>query len=145
MIVSEIRVAFLMANGCCWWQSFSAHFTERSPRDHRRIEEGSRAGVGRIGEEWDQCEHPLFSGGKVVATEKAIAFPVCPVLTIDSSDFAFDISLSKTPSASNAVVVFVNGLMQPPADYSVTDGKLSFKDPSHYAKGDTVNIVYLAA
>lgn len=88
-----------------------------------------------------------LSSGKVVATEKAIAFPAfpdIPALNIDSVDFTSEISLTKTPAGSS-VMVFVNGLMQPPADYSVSDGKLTFKDPSHFAKGDTVNVVYLAA
>lgn len=88
-----------------------------------------------------------LSNGKVVATEKAIAFPAIPnfpALTIDSTDFTSEISLTKTPSGSS-VMVFVNGLMQPPADYTVSEGKLTFKDPSHFAKGDTVNVVYLAA
>lgn len=88
-----------------------------------------------------------LSNGKVVATEKAIAFPAIPsfpTLTINSTDFTSEISLTKTPSGSS-VMVFVNGLMQPPADYTVSEGKLTFKDPSHFAKGDTVNVVYLAA
>lgn len=86
-----------------------------------------------------------LSNGKVVATEKAIAFPSFPLLTIDSADFLAELTLSKVPVVGTSVAVFVNGLMQPPADYSITEGKLSFKDPSHYAKGDTVNVIYLAA
>lgn len=86
-----------------------------------------------------------LSNGKVVATEKAIAFPASPLLTIDSADFLAELTLSKVPVVGTSVAVFVNGLMQPPADYSITEGKLSFKDPSHYAKGDTVNVIYLAA
>lgn len=86
-----------------------------------------------------------LSNGKVVATEKAIAFPTFPLLTIDSADFLAELTLSKVPVVGTSVAVFVNGLMQPPADYSITEGKLSFKDPSHYAKGDTVNVIYLAA
>lgn len=86
-----------------------------------------------------------LSNGKVVATEKVIAFPAFPLLTIDSADFLAELTLSKVPVVGTSVAVFVNGLMQPPADYSITEGKLSFKDPSHYAKGDTVNVIYLAA
>lgn len=86
-----------------------------------------------------------LSNGKVVATEKAIAFPAFPLLTIDSADFLAELTLSKVPVVGTSVAVFVNGLMQPPADYSITEGKLSFKDPSHYAKGDTVNVIYLAS
>lgn len=86
-----------------------------------------------------------LSNGKVVATEKAIAFPSFPLLTIDSADFLAELTLSKVPVVGTSVAVFVNGLMQSPADYSITEGKLSFKDPSHYAKGDTVNVIYLAA
>lgn len=86
-----------------------------------------------------------LSNGKVVATEKSIAFPNPPVLTLDSVDFTAEIALSKPPYGDNAVAVFVNGLMQPPTDYTITDNKLTFKDPSHYAKGDTVNILYLTA
>ena len=86
-----------------------------------------------------------LSNGKVVATEKAIAFPAFPLLTIDSADFLAELTLSKVPVVGTSVAVFVNGLMQYPADYSITEGKLSFKDPSHYAKGDTVNVIYLAA
>ena len=86
-----------------------------------------------------------LSGGKVVATEKQIAFPNPPVLTLDSVDFTAEIALSKPPYGDNAVAVFVNGLMQPPTDYTLSDTKLTFKDPSHYAKGDTVNILYLTA
>lgn len=86
-----------------------------------------------------------LSNGKVVATEKEIAFPSAPILTIDSVDFTPEITLTKSPYAESAVGVFVNGLMQPPTDYTLSDNKLTFKDPSHYAKGDTVNILYLAA
>ena len=86
-----------------------------------------------------------LSGGKVVATEKQIAFPNPPVLTLDSVDFTAEIALSKPPYGDNAVAVFVTGLMQPPTDYTLSDTKLTFKDPSHYAKGDTVNILYLTA
>ena len=86
-----------------------------------------------------------LSSGKIVATEKSIAFPNPPVLILDSVDFTAEIALSKPPYGDNAVAVFVNGLMQPPADYTLSDTKLTFKDPSHYAKGDTVNILYLAA
>ena len=86
-----------------------------------------------------------LSNGKVVATEKTIAFPNPPALIIDSVDFTAEIALSKPPYGDNAVAVFVNGLMQPPADYTLSDTKLTFKDPSHYAKGDTVNILYLTA
>ena len=86
-----------------------------------------------------------LTNGKVVATEKSIAFPNPLVLTIDSVDFTPEIALTKPPYAESAVGVFVNGLMQPPADYSIADTKLTFKDPSHYAKGDTVNILYLTA
>ena len=86
-----------------------------------------------------------LSSGKVVATEKSIAFPNPPVLILDSVDFTAEIALSKPPYGDNAVAVFVNGLMQPPTDYTLSDNKLTFKDPSHYAKGDTVNIIYLTA
>ena len=86
-----------------------------------------------------------LNGGKVVATEKQIAFPNPPVLTLDSVDFTAEITLTKPPYAESAVGVFVNGLMQPPTDYTLADNKLTFKDPSHYAKGDTVNILYLTA
>lgn len=86
-----------------------------------------------------------LSSGKVVATEKSIAFPNPPILTLDSVDFTAEIALSKPPYGDNAVAVFVNGLMQPPTDYTVAEGKITFKDPSHYAKGDTVNVIYLTA
>ena len=86
-----------------------------------------------------------LSSGKIVATEKSIAFPNLPVLILDSVDFTAEITLTKPPYGDNAVGVFVNGLMQPPTDYTLSDNKLTFKDPSHYAKGDTVNILYLTA
>ena len=86
-----------------------------------------------------------LSNGKVVATEKNIAFPNPPVLTLDSVDFTPEITLTKSPYAESAVGVFVNGLMQLPTDYTVAEGKITFKDPSHYAKGDTVNVIYLTA
>ena len=86
-----------------------------------------------------------LSSGKVVATEKSIAFPNPPVLILDSVDFTAEITLTKPPYGDSAVGVFVNGLMQPPTDYTVAEGKITFKDPSHYAKGDTVNILYLTA
>ena len=86
-----------------------------------------------------------LTNGKVVATEKSIAFPNPLVLTLDSVDFTAEITLTKPPFAESAVGVFVNGLMQPPTDYTLSDTKLTFKDPSHYAKGDTVNILYLTA
>ena len=86
-----------------------------------------------------------LSSGKVVATEKSIAFPNPPVLILDSVDFTAEITLTKPPYGDSAVGVFVNGLMQPPTDYAVAEGKITFKDPSHYAKGDTVNILYLTA
>lgn len=86
-----------------------------------------------------------LSSGKVVATEKSIAFPNPPILTIDSVDFTGEVSLTKPIYGESAPAVFVNGLMQPPADYTVSEGKVTFKDPSHYAKGDTVNILYLTA
>ena len=86
-----------------------------------------------------------LTSGKVVATEKSIAFPNPPVLTLDSVDFTAEITLTKPPYGDSAVGVFVNGLMQPPTDYTLSDNKLTFKDPSHYAKGDTVNILYLPA
>lgn len=86
-----------------------------------------------------------LSSGKVVATEKEIAFPSAPILTIDSVDFTGEVSLTKPIYGESAPAVFVNGLMQPPTDYTLTDNKLTFKDPSHYAKGDTVNILYLTA
>lgn len=85
-----------------------------------------------------------LSGGKVVATEKAIAFPATPHLVIDSADFSSDLTLSKVPLDTLSVVVFVNGLMQSPDDYTVTDGKVAFKNTSLYAKGDAVNMVYLS-
>jgi hypothetical protein len=85
-----------------------------------------------------------LSSGKVVATEKNIAFPPPPVPTIDSTDFSAAVTLSKTLYGTD-VAVFVNGLMQPPSDYTVAEGKVTFKDPSHYAKGDTVNLIYLAS
>ncbi|MBP9990148.1 MAG: hypothetical protein KBT45_01795 [Bacteroidales bacterium] len=88
-----------------------------------------------------------LSNGNIVATEKSIAFPSLPNipdLNIDSVDFTSEISLAKVPFGGS-VMVFVNGLMQPPADYTVCDGKLTFKDPSHFTKGDTVNVVYLVA
>ena len=86
-----------------------------------------------------------LSNGKVVATEKTIAFPNPPVLTLDSVDYTAEITLTKPPFAESAVAVFVNGLMQPPADYTLADNKLTFKDPERYAKGDTVNVLYLTA
>ena len=86
-----------------------------------------------------------LSNGKVVATEKEIAFPSAPILTIDSVDFTGEVSLTKPIYGESTPAVFVNGLMQPPTDYTVNEGKITFKDPSHYAKGDTVNILYLAA
>ena len=86
-----------------------------------------------------------LSSGKVVATEKNIAFPNPPVLTLDSVDFTGEVSLTKPLYGESAPAVFVNGLMQPPTDYTVNEGKITFKDPSHYAKGDTVNVIYLAA
>lgn len=86
-----------------------------------------------------------LSNGKIVATEKSIAFPNPPVLTLDSVDFTAEITLTKPPYGDSAVGVFVNGLMQPPTDYTVAEGKITFKDPSHYAKGDTVNVIYLTA
>ncbi|MBR1550368.1 MAG: hypothetical protein IJ634_06995 [Bacteroidales bacterium] len=86
-----------------------------------------------------------LTSGKVVATEKSIAFPNPPVLILDSVDFTAEITLTKPPYGDSAVGVFVNGLMQPPTDYTLADTKLTFKDPSHYAKGDTVNILYLTA
>ena len=86
-----------------------------------------------------------LSNGKVVATEKEIAFPSAPILIIDSVDFTAEITLTKQPYGDSAVGVFVNGLMQPPTDYTLSDTKLTFKDPSHYAKGDTVNVIYLTA
>ena len=86
-----------------------------------------------------------LSNGKVVATEKEIAFPSSPILTIDSVDFTGEVALTKPIYGESAPAVFVNGLMQPPTDYTLTDNKLTFKDPSHYAKGDTVNILYLTA
>ncbi len=86
-----------------------------------------------------------LSNGKVVATEKSIAFPNPPVLTLDSVDFTAEITLTKPIYGESTPAVFVNGLMQPPADYTVSEGKITFKDPSHYAKGDTVNVIYLTA
>ena len=86
-----------------------------------------------------------LSNGKVVATEKNIAFPEPPVMTIDSVDFTGEFALSKPVYGDSLPAVFVNGLMQPPTDYTVAEGKITFKDPSHYAKGDTVNILYLTA
>ena len=86
-----------------------------------------------------------LSNGKVVATEKNIAFPEPPILTIDSVDFTSEVTLSKPVYVESVQAVFVNGLMQPPADYTVSEGKITFKDPSHYAKGDTVNVIYLTA
>ena len=86
-----------------------------------------------------------LSNGKVVATEKNIAFPEPPVMTIDSVDFTGEVALSKPVYGDSLPAVFVNGLMQPPTDYTVAEGKITFKDPSHYAKGDTVNILYLTA
>jgi len=86
-----------------------------------------------------------LSNGKVVATEKEIAFPSAPILTIDSVDFTGEVALTKPIYGESAPAVFVNGLMQPPTDYAVAEGKITFKDPSHYAKGDTVNILYLTA
>ena len=84
-----------------------------------------------------------LSNGKVVATEKNIAFPEPPVMTIDSVDFTGEVALSKPVYGDSLPAVFVNGLMQPPTDYAVAEGKITFKDPSHYAKGDTVNVIYL--
>ena len=86
-----------------------------------------------------------LSSGKIVATEKEIAFPSAPILTIDSVDFTGEVALTKPIYGESTPAVFVNGLMQPPADYTLADNKLTFKDPSHYAKGDTVNILYLTA
>ena len=86
-----------------------------------------------------------LTNGKVVATEKNIAFPEPPILTIDSVDFTAEITLTKPIYGESTPAVFVNGLMQPPTDYTVSEGKITFKDPSHYAKGDTVNILYLTA
>ena len=80
-----------------------------------------------------------------MATEKEIAFPSAPILTIDSVDFTGEVALSKPIYGESAPAVFVNGLMQPPTDYAVAEGKITFKDPSHYAKGDTVNVIYLTA
>ena len=85
-----------------------------------------------------------LSNGKIVATEKAIEFPAAPNLVIDSADFSTDLTLSKTPLNALSVIVFVNGLMQSPNDYTITDGKVSFKDTTLYAKGDAVNMVYLS-
>ena len=84
-----------------------------------------------------------LTNGKVVATEKNIAFPEPPILAIDSVDFTAEITLTKPIYGEITPAVFVNGLMQPPTDYTLSDNKLTFKDPSHYAKGDTVNILYL--
>ena len=86
-----------------------------------------------------------LSSGKIVATEKSIAFPNPPALIIDSVDFTGEVSLTKPIYGESAPAVFVNGLMQPPTDYAVAEGKITFKDPSHYAKGDTVNVIYLTA
>ena len=86
-----------------------------------------------------------LSNGKVVATEKELAFPSAPILTIDSVDFTGEVALTKPIYGESAPAVFVNGLMQPPTDYAVAEGKITFKDPSHYAKGDTVNVIYLTA
>lgn len=86
-----------------------------------------------------------LSNGKVVATEKEIALPSAPILTIDSVDFTGEVALTKPIYGESSPAVFVNGLMQPPADYTVAEGKITFKDPSHYAKGDTVNVIYLTA
>ena len=86
-----------------------------------------------------------LSNGKVVATEKNIAFPEPPILAIDSVDFTAEITLTKPIYGESTPAVFVNGLMQPPTDYTVSEGKITFKDPTHYAKGDTVNILYLTA
>ena len=86
-----------------------------------------------------------LSSGKIVATEKSIAFPNPPALILDSVDFTGEVSLTKPIYGESAPAVFVNGLMQPPTDYTVNEGKITFKDPSHYAKGDTVNIIYLTA
>ena len=86
-----------------------------------------------------------LSNGKVVATEKNIAFPEPPVMTIDSVDFTGEVALSKPVYGDSLPAVFVNGLMQSPTDYTVAEGKITFKDPSHYAKGDTVNVIYLTA
>ena len=86
-----------------------------------------------------------LSNGKVVATEKNIAFPEPPILAIDSVDFTAEITLTKPIYGESTPAVFVNGLMQPPTDYTVSEGKITFKDPAHYAKGDTVNILYLTA
>lgn len=85
-----------------------------------------------------------LSNGKIVATEKAIEFPAAPNLVIDSADFSTDLTLSKTPLNALSVIVFVNGLMQSPNDYTITDSKVSFKDTTLYAKGDAVNMVYLS-
>ncbi len=86
-----------------------------------------------------------LSNGKIVATEKEIAFPSSPILTIDSVDFTGEVALTKPIYGESVPAVFVNGLMQPPTDYTVNEGKITFKDPSHYAKGDTVNVIYLTA
>ncbi len=80
-----------------------------------------------------------------MATEKTIAFPNPPVLTPDSMHYTPQITHTNPPYVDNAVRLFANGLMQPPTDYTLSDNKLTFKDPSHYAKGDTVNILYLPA
>lgn len=85
-----------------------------------------------------------LESGKVVATEKTIEIPASPILMTESVDFASEISLSKSPYGDQSVLVFVNGLLQSPADFTVSAGKVSFKDTSLYAKGDTVNLVYMA-
>ncbi|MBP9991348.1 MAG: hypothetical protein KBT45_08000 [Bacteroidales bacterium] len=85
-----------------------------------------------------------LESGKVVATEKTIEIPASPILMTESVDFASEISLSKSPYGDQSVLVFVNGLLQSPADFTVSSGKVIFKDTSLYAKGDTVNLVYMA-
>lgn len=85
-----------------------------------------------------------LSSGKIVATEKEIAFPAIPHLAVQSADFVSEIALDTPAVSEGSVLVFVNGLLQSPADLIITTDKVSFKDPSAYIKGDAVNIIYMA-
>ena len=75
-----------------------------------------------------------LAGGKVVATEKTIAFPSQPRLTVEVSDFVPEIGLKFPALDEQSILVFVNGLLQSLADLTLTADKVSFKNPTHYAK-----------
>lgn len=84
-----------------------------------------------------------LKSGKVVATEKAIAFPAIPHLATFVSEFAPEVSLPSPAYNEQSILVFVNGLMQNPAELGLAPDRISFKDPSHFNKADTLFIVYL--